>query len=1086
MNLTPHLRLARLGALALALALIAAAAHSGERLTFNLNPDWKFIKADPAGAAAPEFNDAAWQAVSAPHTFNDVDTFDNWSTPGHRGEQIQWSGRTWYRKTFTPPASLKGKQVYLEFEGVRQVAEVYLNGKLLGVCKTGFTPFGFDLTPHLRLGAPNVLAVMADNRFMKDAAEPNAEDAKAAEAKAAAAQNGGKGGKGSKKSSGKSSGKKGSKKATESAAPAANAAAPAAGASLGEMLKKVNAAIPEELDQLQADQIPWNNPHWHPAHGGIYRNVRLIVTDPLHISLPLYSFLQTAGPYVYASDVSAQSAQIGIEVPLENGRAEGTRVKVNAIVFNMDGWPILRQTQTADLAAGAKTEVKFSGAIPFPDLWEPAYPYLYRVRLSLEVNDEKVDDVLVTFGIRSARWDVASGFWINGHHVKLHGWGQKPTQEWPGLGAALPNWMHYFTLDLMKRAGGNFVRWGHSAAGPAQIEVGDNLGIIFDQPGVDGESDTVGAAWKLRAIAFRDTLIYFRNNPSILVWEGGNQKVTREHAAELRGLMDKYDPHGGRAYAHRRADKVTAEFMTVGVGTEGGQEIKELPVFEGEYDREESPRRVWDDVTPRPGGVLGYPEAAGQTYQLTSEQFAANEVAQYVKKLGAPAHAGGANWIFSDSTSGGRVATEVARASGEVDGVRLPKEAWYVCQVMYHPAPRVHIIGHWTYPAGTKKTVYVASNCDAVELFVSGKSLGRGKVSDHYLFTFEGVGFEAGEIKAIGYKGEKPAAEQAKHTAGEPVALRLTPVRHDTLSADGSDIALIDVEAVDAKGERCPTFEQRVDFTVAGPAVWRGGYNSGKLDSINNPFLNLECGVNRVALRATREAGKVTVMSKCAGLKDASLTIEAFSFPVENGMTKNFPAWRASDMDLNRNNIQLTTAEDILPANLAPGAPAAQSAPKTAATPAAAPAGRFIKSFNYSGPTAGIRIERDAQDGKKVFVDRDLVFAGLPAALRGADYVQAPQADKLYNAVDLMQLEVKAGSVVTIAHDDRLPRPAWLTSQFKATGQTIKIDPKGTLSLFERRAPQGESLTLGTNTENSKLKACNMYLVFVSAGAETK
>ena len=79
---------------------------------------------------------------------------------------------------------------------------------------------------------------------------------------------------------------------------------------------------------------------------------------------------------------------------------------------------------------------------------------------------------------------------------------------------------------------------------------------------------------RLRAAAFRDVLIYFRNNPSILIWEGGNQKVTREHAAELSGYMEKYDPNGGRVYAHRRADKTTAEFMQICLGTEGGREIQ--------------------------------------------------------------------------------------------------------------------------------------------------------------------------------------------------------------------------------------------------------------------------------------------------------------------------------------------------------------------------------------------------------------------------------------------------------------------------------------------------------------------------------
>src|SRR5438477_607458 len=130
----------------------AAFADAGPRLTLNFNPDWKFIKADPAGASDPGFNDRDWANVSAPHTYNDVDTFDDWSLAGHHGEQNQWSGRTWYRKTFTPPDSWEGKKIYIEFEGVRQVAEVYLNGHLLGTSKTGFIPFGFDLTSQLHLG----------------------------------------------------------------------------------------------------------------------------------------------------------------------------------------------------------------------------------------------------------------------------------------------------------------------------------------------------------------------------------------------------------------------------------------------------------------------------------------------------------------------------------------------------------------------------------------------------------------------------------------------------------------------------------------------------------------------------------------------------------------------------------------------------------------------------------------------------------------------------------------------------------------------------------------------------------------------
>ena len=170
------MRLPLTALLSFALASLAAAAG---RETINFNPDWKFLKADPSasagsvGPADPAFDDATWATVSAPHTFNDTDTFDNWSTPGHRGEQIQWSGRTWYRKSFAAPAAWRGKRVFIEFEAVRQVAEVYLNGVKLGTARGGFTPFGFDLTPLPQASArANVLAVMADNRFHERPARP--------------------------------------------------------------------------------------------------------------------------------------------------------------------------------------------------------------------------------------------------------------------------------------------------------------------------------------------------------------------------------------------------------------------------------------------------------------------------------------------------------------------------------------------------------------------------------------------------------------------------------------------------------------------------------------------------------------------------------------------------------------------------------------------------------------------------------------------------------------------------------------------------------------------------------------------------
>jgi beta-galactosidase len=965
-----------------ALLLSWQASLAADRQTLNFNPGWKFIKADPADAFKPDFKDDTWTNVSAPHTFNDTDTFDDWSVPGHVGETNQWVGRTWYRKSFTLPDSFKAKRVFLEFEAVRHVAEVYLNGQPLGINFTGFIPFGFDLSSLLRFGgATNVLAVMADNRF----------------------------------------------------------------------------TLETELTRIAATELPWNSPHWHPAHGGIYRNVYLHVTDPLHITLPLYNSLKTVGPYVYSTDISEQSAQVHFEVPVLNERKTAESVEAQVEVLDREGKSVLVLKDTQPIVTGAQTTFNLAGRIAHPELWEPSYPYLYKAVFSLRANGQAIDQSDTPFGIRYVRWDTKTGFYINDHHVKLHGWGQKPTGEWPGLGAAYSDWMHYFTLELMKEAGGNWVRWGHCAGAPADLASTDELGLLVEQPGVDGEGDARGEAWKIRAAAFRDMIVYYRNHPSIVIWEGGNQRVTKEHAQELRSYMNTFDPHGGRAYTHRRADETTGEFMDVDIGTEGGRQVPRLPVIEGEYDREESPRRVWDDFSPP---NFGYPEAKGQTYQLTSEQYAVDQVAEYVRKLGRPEHCGGANWIFSDTTSGGRVNCEVARDSGEVDGARLPKEAFYVCRAMWRDDPQVHIIGHWSYPAGTRKTVYVASNCGEVELLVNGRSLGRGKVSDRYLFAFPDVAWEKGELKALGFRHGAVVASQSKHTIGPAVAVRLTPILGPQgLQADGSDLALFDVEVVDAKGERCPTFQQRVDFALSGPAVWRGGYNSGKTNSINHQFLDVECGINRVAVRSTPVPGAITLSARCGDLQPATATVSSQCVMVDHGCAAGLPALPKPALPAKPNFLEQQTWSE---------------------PPADSPPGQFIKTFSYSGPTGVVCVQRDAKDGAKIFADRNFVFAGLPDLLRGGDWVQSANADKLFSAVDLMDFSVNADSVVYVAHDDRLPRPAWLQGQFKPTESSLAIDGRP-LKLFQRQVRKGESLTLGSNTEDRRLKSCNMYLVFVNA-----
>ena len=207
---------------------------------------------------------------------------------------------------------------------------------------------------------------------------------------------------------------------------------------------------------------------------------------------------------------------------------------------------------------------------------------------------------------------------------------------------------------------------------------------------------------------------------------------------------------------------------------------------------------------------------------------------------------GYASIYFSDSDADGRQdSSEVARVSGKVDAVRLPKEIYYASRVMQSAIADLHILGHWSYPLDKKvqKTIYVICNLPSVELFVNGKSVGvKTKPENGYIFEFPSVTFAPGTLKAVGSVQGKALVDQTLTTAGPAVALRLTPIVNPRggFRSGGADVALVDVEAVDAQGRRCPTDDARVDFKLTGPGLWRGGYNSGKIESTNNLYLNTE------------------------------------------------------------------------------------------------------------------------------------------------------------------------------------------------------------------------------------------------------
>ncbi|WP_298551326.1 sugar-binding domain-containing protein [uncultured Algibacter sp.] len=952
----------------------------GNRFKYNFNLDWKFIKDNPDQAELKNYNDKSWATVSCPHTFNDVDTFDDLSHGHHDGEDNQWRGTVWYRKNFKLPESEKGKKIFIEFESVRQIADVYINGKHIGQNQTGFIPFGFDLTSHINYGEENVIAVKVNN---------------------------------------------------------------------------------DRGDHFR-DNFPlvWNHEHWHPTHGGIYRNVFLHVMDPLHVTLPLYDNLKTVGTYAYADNITNDKATVIVKSEVHNEYQEQKSVVLETYIINKEGNIVQKGTNTQDIKANEKLTFETQLNIDNPQLWYTRNPYMYRVYTIVKQNDVVLDSYETPLGIRSFEFNKDSGFHINEEHIKLHGWGQKPTNSWAGLGAALPDWLRDFTYDLMDEAGGNFIRWGHCAGSPSEIAMGDKYGFVTLMPGVSGESEDEGETWDIRIAAFRDMIVYYRNHPSIFIWEGGNWAESEAHYQEILDVINTFDPNGKRLMGNRRADNApwSEKYVSIEIGTEGWEgEYPNLPIIESEYCRDESPRRSWDKYSPD-DNFFSHPNLSRNTYKLTSEEFAVRQVEHWWKKMGKkPYHSGGANWIFSDGPHGGRCPTEVTRASGEVDAVRLPKEGFYALKSMWRPESQVHIVGHWNYTEDTTKPIYVISNTAAVKLFVNNELIGTDSIPDNgYVYKFDNVQWKPGEIRAEAYIDNELSVTQAKRTIGKPVAIKLIPITgSEGWLADGSDIALIDVEVVDKDGNRCPLDKGRIDFTISGAGIWRGGYNSGKENTINNLYLDTECGINRVAIKSLLKAGEVIITARREGIKDATITLNSKPVKLEGGLSTKMP------------QIYKTVVKEEQKPAYTPHIPPY--------VPGVTNKSKLFTKFSYTGDSKAI-LRTNVFWGKKPYTDLQYNYTKIPSYLHGSEYVRLPNSDSRYWARDLLQFIAGEDMTLYVGHDDRVSRPEFLIEDYVDTGDDFIIG-EVKMSLFKRNVKAGESVVMAGNSDGDAPEEARMYVV---------
>jgi beta-galactosidase len=802
------------------------------RVTYNFNPGWKYIRQDVPGADNPAFDDSTWTNVSLPHTWNDADSYRALISHGG-GDQTIYEGIGWYRKHFKMPAGTEGQKVFLELEGLKQAAHFYLNGQPVGLYENGVTACGLDLTPLVKFGGQdNVLAVKVDNTI-------------------------------------------------------------------------------EYKEEATGTPFEWKFSNSNPSFGGLNRDVWLHVMGKVYQTLPLYENLKTTGVYIYGKnyDINGKTAQVNVESQVRNETADAAALTLSAAVVDADGVVRAQFAGAAqNLAGGQTATLTANGPLAGAHFWDVNDPYLYDVYSILSVNGKVADVCKIHTGFRKAEYKGGAGtggVFLNDKFVWLTGYSQRAVNDWPGLGQAYPDWMHDFNAALLRESNGNYVRWMHISPQRVDVTSCDKYGIANVCPAGDGEHDVFDRQWAQRMEVMRDSMIYFRNHPSVLFWEAGNSAVVATQMVAMVDLRKQWDPNGGRVVGCRSLTRPDAIAASEYVGTMLGRPTEGRdhgPLIETEDFRDEGARGIWDDFSPP---HFGFKKGRMDSFGWNSETFALAGIRNYFNFVSSridnpnPArseYSAYASIYWSDSDADGRQqSSEVLRVSGKVDGVRLPKEIFYASRVMQSSTPDLHIIGHWNYPASptnTVKTVYViASHCDSVELFVNGKSLGATKTPENgFIYAFQNVAFEPGAIKAVATKDGKAVAQQEIQTAGEPAAIKLTlHTGPKGLQADGSDVALIDFEVVDAQGRRCPTDEARVDFDTTGPVIWRGGFCSDKLNTTNNRFLDTECGINRVAIRSTLTPGTITVTARREGLKSGTITLASKPVAINDGLTLEMP-----------------------------------------------------------------------------------------------------------------------------------------------------------------------------------------------------
>ena len=768
------------------------------RIVQQWDSDWRFAKGDFATAMSRAFDDHSWRGVTLPH---DWSTEEPLSSSYGSGNGFAAGGVGWYRKHFRLEESAREKLVTVDFDGIYDYSEIWVNGQFVGGRPYGYSSFQVQLSPYLRFGSnDNVLAVRVDHSRFADS-------------------------------------------------------------------------------------------RWYTG-SGIYRNVRLTMTDNLHVA--------HWGTCITTPQITAKRALVQVETIVQNDSAESHSFTLRWEAVAPSGEIVATEEQRATAAPKTAATLKHSLKISQPLLWSPDAPLLYSLRCRVMEGSKIVDESENPFGIRSFIFDANNGFSLNGVAMKLKG--VCLHHDAGPLGAAVPVPVLEHRLRLLKEIGVNAIRTSHNPPAPELLELCDRLGFLVMDEAFDeftpaknkwvegrnvGEASRFGYAelfkiWSVRDI--QDMVRRDRNHPCIVLWSIGNEVDYANDPFSHPVLGQEYHPGNPPAQELAQCAKpliaavkeldttrpVTAALANVAMSDAVG--LGELLDVAG-YNYQE--QRYADDHKSRPRRIL-----YGSENRHDYRAWLAVRDNKYV--------AGQFLWTGIDYLGEAGTWPNHASPPGLFDLCGFKKPLAWFRQSLWSDKPMVYLCvrdsgtqdfrrrlpaEHWNCASNSTATVLCYANCDEVELTLNGRTLGTKKMADANNGTLAWqVPFEPGALKAFGRVKGKPVCDFELHTAGATARIELLPDKR-TLETGG--ICQIEVRIADEKGVRVLGSDVEVALELIGPARLLGFGNGNVNDTAScssNQHKTFQ-GRALAFLQSTSEPGNIVVKASAAGLEAASLRL---------------------------------------------------------------------------------------------------------------------------------------------------------------------------------------------------------------------